>query len=274
MNRKREQAELFFQLGQLLGPMLKMAENPDSYDTEERTRIIARYCSDENQFRKALQRFTQGEPGHNYMPQFHHIQVAMGNFWTHATSGDFQRVCADIVRLRDLMTDTLHSIPIPVESSIHEARTPFSTYCLVKDLCTTVQSEITWLDRYFDHTIFYRYLADVPNGMSITLVTYPDTKCQSARDRQRCSDFLDMSRLFAQERGPQAYRLITDEHFHDRWLRCDDKLFSLGGSIKDLGKDSTFTITKLDSTPENMKLLVEPLARGVEVFGPNQPNHP
>ncbi len=85
---------------------------------------------------------------------------------------------------------------------------------------------------------------------------------------------MGVSKLFAQERGPQGYQLVTDEHFHDRWLRCDDKLFSLGGSIKDLGNESTFTISKLDSTSDNIRQVEEPMRRGQEVFGPNNPNHP
>jgi hypothetical protein len=85
---------------------------------------------------------------------------------------------------------------------------------------------------------------------------------------------MDISKLFALERGPTGYRLIVSDDFHDRWLRCDDKLFSLGGSIKDLGNDSTFTISKLDFTPENVKYFDDAINGGSEVFGPNNPIHP
>ena len=46
-------------------------------------------------------------------------------------------------------------------------------------------------------------------------------------------EFIDVSRSFSQERGPDKYRLLVEEAFHDRWLRCDEQLFHLGGSIKD-----------------------------------------
>src|SRR5438045_3692631 len=77
MNRKREQAELLFQLGQLLGPMLKMAEDPDTYDSDERVRIFARYAAESGRFVKALMLFCYGEPGHSYQVQFAEANKAM-----------------------------------------------------------------------------------------------------------------------------------------------------------------------------------------------------
>jgi hypothetical protein len=35
-----------------------------------------------------------------------------------------------------------------------------------------------------------------------------------------------------------------------------------------------FTVSKLDGTPENLRLFEEPLSRGVEVFGPTNTTHP
>jgi hypothetical protein len=130
------------------------------------------------------------------------------------------------------------------------------------------------MDRYFDQTIFSRYFVDSPRDVPITLITWPETTCVSTRDKQRYAEFMDISRLFAQERQPSGYRLFTNRNFHDRWLRCDDKLFVLGGSIKDLGNDSKFTISKLDFTPENAAHFDEATRTGTEVFGPTRPCHP
>jgi hypothetical protein len=104
-------------------------------------------------------------------------------------------------------------------------------------------------------------------------VTRPRASLTDRRDISRTNDFMDVSRLFAQERGPQGYRLIENGHFHDRWLRCDDKLFTLGGSIKDLDK-GPFTISRLDSTPPNRQQFDDAITQGIEVFGPTQTNHP
>src|SRR5262249_53640241 len=246
MNRKKDQAELLFQFGTLLGPVLKLAEHPESYDGEERTRILARFWGEKDRFEQAVRRFVAGEPGHFYYEALISILDSLPGPVQLSRRPSNSEFLHAITECRDKVMDGICSIPIPVEATIHEAGTPFSTYCIIKDLCSTVKTELVWMDRYFDQALFHRYFADTPSTARVTLVTWPETKCQSAADRRRYDEFMNVSRLFAQERGPERYRLITDEQFHDRWLRCDDKLFALGGSVKDLRNDVTFTISKLD----------------------------
>jgi catechol 2,3-dioxygenase-like lactoylglutathione lyase family enzyme len=87
----------------------------------------------------------------------------------------------------------------------------------VKDLCSTVKDKIVWLDRYFDQTVFHRFFTDTLTTAQITLVTLPASAARSNSDRQRVTEFRDVSRLFAAERGPTGYRLIENPDFHDRW---------------------------------------------------------
>ena len=274
MNRKKQQAEMFVEFGTLFGPLMKWVEHPSDYDTEEKTRIFARFFAEIDRFRQDLRTFSISEPGHNYQVQFNQVssqldQVAYGI--GALTGQDLGKHLAEIHRS---IFSSIFSIPVPVDSVICEAFTPFSTYCIIKDLCSTVARRLIWMDRYFDATIFGLYLTNVAKQAGITLVTYPFTKCKGSKDEQRYKDFMSVSKLFAQERGPAAYRLLTDEQFHDRWLECDDKMLALGNSIKDLSKQTTFTISKLDSTSDNQKQFDEAINRGIEVFGPSQTTHP
>jgi hypothetical protein len=274
MNRKREQAELFFLLGQLFGPLLKMIENHESYDSEERTRIVARFNVDADAFGMAFQKYTSGEPGHYYRQHWHEVNNYLAQMYGYR--GKFEGNDFSIIAKKSHqgLFDCIYSIPVPIESAVHEAHSPFSTYCLVRDLCSTSIQRVVWMDRYFDLTLFARYFVDTPPATHITLITYPESKCQNPNDRQRYADFLGVSKIFALERGTAGYRLLVDEQFHDRWLQCDSKMFTLGGSIKELGKASTFTITKLDTTPENQKAFDEAQTRAMEIFGPSQTTHP
>jgi hypothetical protein len=101
------------------------------------------------------------------------------------------------------------------------------------------------VDRYLDHSFFHRYLYGTVVSPKVTLLTVPQP-APGGRDAGRYREFLDVSRLYAQERGPDKYTLLTlpPSDFHDRWLRRDDELFLLGGSPKDLEK--LFTIGKLE----------------------------
>jgi len=274
MTRKRQQAELMFSLGQFFGPVLRVAEHPEGFDKEEKTRIMARFFHDHDAFNQLLIKFClTGEAGHKYAVQFTQAQCQISRIHAQATHSNLsENELLDLVtEVSEKVTEILISIPVPVDSSIYEAQTPFSTYCFVNDLCSTVHGSLVWLDRYFDQTVFHRFFSDTPRSVLITLVTLPVTSAKGPSDTKRLSEFLDVSRLFALERGQAGYRLIANSHFHDRWLQCDEKLFTLGGSIKDLAKP--FTISRIDSTADNLKHVEEAIADGTELFGPNQPQH-
>lgn len=56
-----------FSLGQFFGPVLRVAEHPDDFDMDEKTRILARFFHDHNAFNQLLNKFCNtGEPGHKY----------------------------------------------------------------------------------------------------------------------------------------------------------------------------------------------------------------
>ena len=186
-----------------------------------------------------------------------------------------ERDLFNLIRIiADRATAAILSIPVPVESDIHEAMTPFSTYRLIHDVCATARQQVVWIDRFFDRTVFHRFLADVPTTAMVTLVTWPDSKCRGAGDNRRYVEFMDISRLFATERGSGQYRLVTNEEIHSRLLRVDNTLLHLGDSSKELGKGLTFTISKLDATESNRNEFDKLATDGTELFGPTNPNHP
>ena len=265
---------MFTKMGALFGPLMKWAESPGIYDTDEKSRIFARFFAEVPKFKSMFEAFTKSEPGHDYLPQYYQVVNRLGPFADYAAQMPASEFCGHIQKVYAEVFSAIYSIPVPVESAIHEAHTPFSTYCLLKDLCSTVSQRIIWMDRYFDATLFGRYFSDMPRSACITLVTYPFAECKGAKDQQRYKDFMSVSKLFAQERGASGYRLLTNDQFHDRWLQCDNKKFVLGGSIKDLGNATTFTVSKLDDTTDNQRHFDDALARATEVFGPLQTIHP
>jgi hypothetical protein len=108
----------------------------------------------------------------------------------------------------------------------------------------------------------------------ITLVTSEPGSHAGSKDRIRWSEFLDISRLFAQERGPSHYRLIVQPNLHDRWIVFDEKrIYALGGSAKDAGDRDYFTITAVEASPENLVRIQTQINSGIEFFGPNVSQH-
>lgn len=213
-----------------LGPLEHACADPARFDADEHERLRARFLHDLPSFYDRVHAFCNGEPGHTYGKQQEVIASHYHNLAAAARVESIPNLQQSLQNGHDKLIEQILSIPVPVDSVIHDAHTPFTTYCLVKDLCMTVRQELVWLDRYFDQTIFHRFFADTPRTARVTLVTQPAAALKGQNDKARHLAFMDVSRLLAQERGIAGYQLIETNTFHDRWLRCDDRLFTLGGS--------------------------------------------
>lgn len=270
--RKKQQADLIYKLGLLLGPLKDIVDKPQSHNSESRARAAAKYFADAPKFQSEVQSFTRGEPGHDYQREWRNIHMALHTL-DHGVREQLdnpQGLSALLEEKSAAIRNGILAIPVSADALILEAHTPFSTYCMVKDLCQIATEKIIWVDRYLDASLFHRYLRDVPNAVKVTLLTWPVTK-RNVRD---FSEFLDVSRLYAEERGSDNYRLVVHSHIHDRWLCCDQQIYALGGSVKDASRETYFTLTKVEPTPENLQKIDKLLKTGTEIYGPTQPKHP
>ncbi len=64
-----------FSFGQFFSPILRVADNPSSFDADEKTRIFARFFHDHDSVNQLLIKFCNaGEPGHKYAIHFAQAQ--------------------------------------------------------------------------------------------------------------------------------------------------------------------------------------------------------
>jgi hypothetical protein len=182
-----------------------------------------------------------------------------------------------LVQHKDKAQAALDAIPIPRDAVILEAHSPFTAYCKIRDLCQAdATKDLALVDAYLDDSVFHRFLRVVREEVPITLVTNELRPGAPKKDQQRHADFLDVSRLFAQERDPAHYRLVLQPHgvLHDRWIRFDSKrLFSLGGSPKDAGDRQHYTISFIEPTPANLAAFQKHIDTGTEFYGPSTLTH-
>ena len=217
--------------------------------------------------------FSKGQPGHDYIVQYLHFQAALSSI---------RDVLVDKSKFEDIVPSefskaqaAIDAIPIPPTSVILEAGSPFTAYCRLHELCEIDATiSLVWLDPYLDASIFHRYLASVRPHVYVTLVACEPSPNANKRDKARWSEFLDLSRFYAQERGASAYRLIQQTSLHDRWVVFDDKrIYNLGGSAKDAGSRDYFTITPIDPSDTNLRIIQKLTTSGIELFGPTTPVH-
>lgn len=270
MKRKKEQAELIYKLGLLLRPIQDLIEFPAVQTPQTRSRACAKFASDLTTYFQSVLAFTKSEPGHLYDYEWNAIHNCLTRF-----GNELNGIRDQTDQLRDVLqvarTEAMSlilSIPTEVDTEVLEARSPFQGYCKLKMFCETTNQKLIWADPYMACGLFHRYLNGLPETVSVVLIT----KERSTSDEYQ--SFLDISKLYANERGPSKYRLVVEPTNHDRWMQSDDQIYHLGGSAKDAGKRSDFTITKLEPTLENFQKLETLAASGTELFGPRTPTHP
>ncbi len=190
MDRRKEQADLILKIGMVFGPMVRVIENLDDVESDEQKRVLARFQSDMGGLQSDASKFTHGEPGYSYQEEAASIH-GHTHFLSHAISVSAFTDAGFLDHLQDAQRSILKSItsiPISENQEVFAAQSPFSAHCYLRNLCATVSEELHWQDRYFDHTVFDRYLSIVPEGVQITLVTWPESKCKGKKDEALFGD--------------------------------------------------------------------------------------
>ncbi len=253
--------------------MLDVIENPDKFDKQERARIRARFHVEQQNLLNELNAFCKSEKGAEYSVEMHDIQgplVRLNNLVRKQMVDSPENIADEFDTHKQKLIAAISTVPVSIDSVIYEAKTPFSAYCRIKELCVTTSKELVYVDRYIDHTIFHRFLEHVPEHVKVTLVTWPRT---NHRNKKQYDKFIDISRLYSNERK-MNYRLMTEPNFHDRWLLSDDQLFHLGGSVKDAASRTVYTLSKIGSSLANIQQVNNLINNATELFGPRNRTHP
>ncbi len=272
-DRLRQKSELHFKLGRLFGPLLELIEYHDRYDEQQKAEILARYFAEFQSLMVEFEAFCRGQPGHDYAIQSIKFVNALVSVRSGLVRGES---LPDTVRPGLAIAQAaIDAIPVPRTSIILEAGSPFTAYCKLRELSEVDATKaITWLDPYMGASIFHRYISGVRPAVPVTLVTCEPGINANKRDKQRWTEFLDTSRLYAGERGPALYRLVVQPQLHDRWVVFDEKrIYGLGGSVKDAGAKDYFTISGVEASPENLRRIQDHIDTGIEWFGPSANVH-
>lgn len=273
MDRLDAKLDMLLKLGRLFGPLERLIETPDEFDEQERAETLARYFAEYPKLNEECREFSVGQPGHNYQIEFEKFFNALYSVAQRLKNG---HALEDVVRENlKIARDAIHAVPVPRSSVILEAGTPFTAFCRLRSLCEAdAKHSLTWFDPYFGANIFHRYLQFVDRNVCVTLVASEPGQHAGRANRDRWDGFLDISRLFAAERGHYKYRLVVADSLHDRWLVLDDKrIYAVGGSAKDAASKDVFTITGVEPSTANLKCITDTIANGEDWFGPTSQTH-
>ena len=118
-----------------------------------------------------------------------------------------------------------------------EPATPFSSHQKLKEILKNVNTYVKVLDAYVDDSTL-EILLQVPKEASIQLLTE-----YTGGDKEK--SFISSCKRFAVERALFQIRKCEKGLLHDRFIITKDKGYSIGSSLKDLGK-RTSSIIEID----------------------------
>lgn len=271
MDLLKQRDYLILKLGALVKPIEDSIKNGGILDEQKRNEILAQYLHDTKQIAHDFSQYSK-QPGlHNGTQRSQFLSVL----------GKLPRLVIlekseeKIKQHIDAALNLIHAIPIPDSSIILEAGSPFTAYCKLKSLCEAeATNSIVWIDRYFDKTVFHRYLQDTSQSMQIVLITTKPRKNASRKNKDRWKSFIDISRMFSHERTTENYSLMVLNSIHDRWLILNNKrIYQLGGSSKNASFKSLSTISTVEASTENLNKINTTINNATELFGPSKPTH-
>lgn len=269
ISRKEKQAELLIKFGELIAPMVQLVEYPDQQNAQTRARASAKFTHDREKFQSLLYDFTRDEPGHNYTVENGQISGHLNRFMNQLVTfrNDTEKLRKEILDLRETVTTNILSIPCELDSEVFEAGSPFTVFIKIRSICETAKEELIFVDPYMGQGTLRRYFNGIQDQVVVTVIT-------KKRSGSEFSDFLDVSRLFADEWGQSKYNLLYHSDLHDRYLKCDEDVYHLGGSLKDAARKSSFTVSKIAVPNDGKAAILKLLSESKEQYGPTNPKHP
>ncbi len=268
-SRKEQQAELLIQFGELIAPMEELVNHPKQQTAQSRARASAKFTHDCDLFKRSLSDFTNGESGHNYKVEYSQISGRLNVFTNQMVSfrDDTAKLAGELQQVRQTATQYILAIPCDLDSEVLEAGSPFTAFVKLRSICETASQQLVFVDPYMGQGAARRYFHNIAADVSVTVIT-------KRRNGDEFRDFIDVSKLYADERGVSLYRLMYHPDLHDRYLQCDDSVYHLGGSLKDAGRKSGYTVTRIQVAANATETIEKLVQESSETFGPSNLNHP
>jgi hypothetical protein len=256
MNEKSaERNQLIYEFGILMQPLedLLAADPPQ---TAEAYRIaIAKVQSGDASWRKSVRQLATFAQDVFFNAEFQDIShVAerclreVGKFINDpVVSADARRLqmrLAPILKTaRKEFFDGLDRVPVQWEPVVFEANTPFTSYLRIKEATAGVRRRFRYSDRYLKPEFFELFLASLIERSVLgchlenkgLLPDDPSIEIRLVTTRRGVSDVRTVATLAEQEFNDFRLIEVSPSDMHDRNLRVDDRIFSLGPGVDRAG---------------------------------------
>lgn len=252
-NRKAaERDQLIHQLGILLAPLYDLCRDGSSATPAAFRMAVAKVQAGDSAWRATVRSFTTFAPDIVFNHEYQDISHVPERLWGRIkpyledpnlvgdTSALKDRICRDLTNARESFFRLVEQVPVEWEPVTFDANTPFTSYLRIREAFALIRYRVHYFDRYLKPDFFSLFLQDVPRSTEVRLITTASgvnaVRAVSELARQEYSD----------------YRLLEIEPatMHDRNLRIDEQVFSLGPGVDRAGTALT-NFGPGDSTPDS-----------------------
>ena len=232
---------LIYEFGILVQPLeeLSRAEQPPSLN--DYRIAIAKVQAGDGAWRQQVLAFTTFAPDIVLRQEDQDISHVPERCWgalkgilnTPALQDDLsqlrERVEQEVANTRERFFEYIEKIPIEWEPVVFEANTPFTSYLRIRESIVSVKHRLHYFDRYLQPEFLALFLDSVQNSVSIRLVT----TAGNAQYGVAC--VAAVSNLARQQFADYQLIEVASTDLHDRNLRVDDQIFSLGPGVDRAG---------------------------------------
>jgi hypothetical protein len=237
INEKASQRHrVILEFGILIQPLRALKNRPTPPSEADYRLAIAQVRGGDSAWRSQVKAFTTFAKDVEFAKEFQDISHVPERLWgainglmERSQPADAASVHEQFVKYLDAaesrFISLLERVPVPWQPAMFEANTPFTSYLRVREATAVVRSRLHYFDRYLTPTFFELFVGGIPRHAQLRLIT-------TAKGIKSVEGVSELAR-----REFPDYQLIQADagHFHDRNLRVDDHVFSLGPGIDRAG---------------------------------------
>ncbi len=236
-----QKSQLIYEFGILIQPLEELARAEQPPSLNDYRIAIAKVQAGDGAWRQQVREFTKFAPDIFFSQEHQDISHVPERCWG-ALKGIINdpvlendanqlrgRVEQEVANARDRFFKYIDRVPIKWEPVVFEANTPFTSYLRIKESIVSVKQRLHYFDRYLKPEFFTLFLASVKNTVSIRLVT------TAGNTQYGVASVAAVSHLAQQQFADYRLIEVAPTNLHDRNLRVDDQIFSLGPGVDRVG---------------------------------------
>jgi hypothetical protein len=241
-NRKAFQKnQLIYEFAILIQPLDAIGKSSKTPSVSDYRLAVAKVQAGDSMWRQNVKAFTTFASDIFFNQEFQDISHVPERCWQQikgiindeSLQNDLpslqKQVAENVAFMKSSFFELIERIPIQWEPVVFQANTPFTSYMRIKEAIVSVKNRLDYFDRYLKPDFFALFLAPLDRLVSVRLVT------TAGNSQYGVSSVDAVSRLASKEFSNFQLLEVSPGELHDRNLRVDTQIFTLGPGIDRAG---------------------------------------